>query len=301
MLHFDGLNGDFVNSWYSNPPCLGSDAEFAAARRVFLEGAYTYATLCAFLGVERLYEYKMRPSAEQFAEPLENALAVINRLFCQGLHVHRGVVERILSPESRAALDALHLLDHEPNEPEIDFAPATVLPFLDALTVTDRFCIRSTGEAIEFPSDAVYRALYDTTYNFVTRLPQTHARICWIGNGHRHRRHLPVALRAPYLGDPDITPRAVDFAEFEPPPERVRQHHDSRGDLDAGAGVGVSQSASRAQLPYVVSAADTVTFWMVARTGFLSPPRSGRVAGILRLGGTLRRPVDGYGPGKVKL
>ena len=105
-----GAAATLVNFWYDTPPLLGGPAEFEAARRVFQVNGYSYSNLCARLGVERLYQFQAPPAADVFAQPVEDALAVLIRLFCHGLHLRRKVVERFLSVESRAALCALRLL-----------------------------------------------------------------------------------------------------------------------------------------------------------------------------------------------
>ncbi len=213
MLQAMGATATLVNSWYSTPPCMGSDAEFTAARRVFEEAGYNYGNLCQRLGVHRLYEYQMAPAAEILARPVNDALDVMHRLFSDGLHLDRSIVEQMLTPEGRAALCALHLLAPSPADPEKDFAPAAVIPFLDSLTATDRFSSPS-GEPVEVPADGVYPALFDTTYNLVTRLPE---RPCdalldlGTGTGAAAICHARFAQR---VWATDITPRSVYFAEF---------------------------------------------------------------------------------------
>jgi SAM-dependent methyltransferase len=202
-----------VNFWYDAPPRLGSPAEFAAARGVFQESGYTYANVCARFGVERLFKHKTRSAAELFAEPVEDALGVLIRLFGHGLHLHRSVAERFLSAESRAALYALHLLEADPGAQDMDFAPAVVFPFLDALAMSDRFGTPS-GTPIDLFADAVYPALFDNTYNFVTRLPETPCEALLdlgTGNGCAAICQARFARR---IWATDISPRAVYFAEF---------------------------------------------------------------------------------------
>jgi SAM-dependent methyltransferase len=208
-----GAVATLLNFWYDAPPRLGSAAEFAAARKLFQESGYTYANVCARFGVERLFKHKTRSAAELFAEPLEDALGVLIRLFGHGLHLHRSLVERFLSAESRDALYALHLLEADPGAPEMDFAPAVVFPFLDALAMSDRFGTPS-GTPIDLFADAVYPALFDNTYNFVTRLPETPCEALLdlgTGNGCAAICQARFARR---IWATDISPRAVYFAEF---------------------------------------------------------------------------------------
>ena len=201
-----------VNFWYDTPPRLGTPAEFAAARRVFQESGYTYANVCARFGVERLFKHKTRSAGELFAEPVEDALGALIRLFGHGLHLHRSLVERFLSAESRESLYALHLLEAA-GDPDMDFAPAVVFPFLDALAMSDRFGTPS-GTPIDLFPDAVYPALFDNTYNFVTRLPETRCEALLdlgTGNGCAAICQARFARR---IWATDISPRAVYFAEF---------------------------------------------------------------------------------------
>jgi SAM-dependent methyltransferase len=202
-----------VNFWYDTPPRLGTPAEFAAARRVFQESGYTYGNVCSRFGVERLFKHKTRSAAELFAEPVEDALGVLIRLFGHGLHLHQSVVERFLSAESRAALYALHMLEADPSARDMDFAPAVVFPFLHALAMSDRFGTPSGAQIALFP-DAVYPALFDNTYNFVTRLPETPCEALLdlgTGNGCAAICQARFARR---IWATDISSRAVYFAEF---------------------------------------------------------------------------------------
>src|ERR1700753_1311004 len=104
MLHSMGAAATITNFWSDAPPRLGSDAEFTAARQVFERAGYNYANLCARLGVGRLYEYKMPEAAETLAQPVNDSLDVLSRVFGHGLHLERVVVERYLAAEGRAAL-----------------------------------------------------------------------------------------------------------------------------------------------------------------------------------------------------
>lgn len=202
-----------VNFWYDTPPRLGSPAEFAAARRVFQAGGYTYANVCARFGVEKLFKHKTRSAAELFAEPVQDALGVLIRLFGHGLHLPQSVTERFLSAESRAALYALHMLEADPGDRDTDFAPAVVFPFLDALAMSDRFGTPSGAQIDLFP-DAVYPALFDNTYNFVTRLPETQCEaLLDLGTGNGCAA-ICQARFARHIRATDISPRAVYFAEF---------------------------------------------------------------------------------------
>jgi SAM-dependent methyltransferase len=247
-----------LNFWYDSPPRLGSAAEFAAARRVFQESGYTYADVCARFGVERLFQHKTRSAAELFAEPLEDALGVLIRLFGHGLHIHRSVVERFLSAESRGALYALHLLDADPGDRDMDFAPAVVFPFLDALAMSDRFGTPS-GTPIDLFADAVYPALFDNTYNFVTRLPETPCEaLLDLGTGNGCAA-ICQARFARQIWATDISPRAVYFAEFNRRLNGCDHIETAAGDLyEPVRGLTFDRIAT--QPPYLAAETDKIVY-----------------------------------------
>ncbi len=247
-----------INHSYSLPSSQRSDAEFAAARSVFQQAGYNYANLCARLGIQRLYEYKMPPIAEILAQPVNDALDAMHRLFGNGLHLERTVVERLLTPEGRAALCTLGLLAPDPSDPEKDFAPVNVIPFLDVLTLVDRFCAPS-GEAIELPPDVVYPALFDNTYNFVTRLPETPCDALLdlgTGTGAAAICQAPFARR---VWATDITSRSVRFAEFNCRLNGCPNVDTLEGDLYAPV-QGLTFDRIVSQPPYVAVETDKITF-----------------------------------------
>jgi SAM-dependent methyltransferase len=253
-----GAAATLVNFWYDTPPLLGGPVEFEAARRVFQENGYSYSNLCARLGVERLYQFQAPPAADVFVQPVEDALAVLIRLFCHGLHLHRKVVERFLSVESRTALCALRLLQADPDAPEMDFAPAVVFPFLDVLAASDRFCTPS-GETIEVAADAVFPALFDNTYNFVTRLPETPCEALLdlgAGAGAAAIRQSRFARR---VWASDITARAVYFAEFNSRLNGCDNVETVLGDLYAPVR-GLTFDRIVTQPPYIAADADKITY-----------------------------------------
>lgn len=208
-----GAAASNINFGHEAMPRIGSPAEFAAARRVFEDNGYTYANLCARLGVKRLHEYRMPAAAEIFARPVEDGLAVLDRLFCQGLHLERSVVERYLTSVGRAALCDVGLLASDPSDPEFDSASAQVLPFFDGLFASDRFCTPS-GAPLDPPPDAVYAALFENTCNFVARIPDTPCEaLLDLGTG-AGVAAICKSASARQVWATDITSRAVHFTEF---------------------------------------------------------------------------------------
>lgn len=258
MLLAMGAAGTLDRFTHGAPPRLGTDAELAAARRVFEQAGYTYANLCARLGVQRLYEYRLPPVAEFLAQPVNDALDALYRLFGPGLPMERAEVERFLAAQGRAALCALGLLEADRSAPKMDIAPATVLPFFDALTVTDRFC-GPAGEAIGIPADAVYPAHFDNTYNFVTRLPETPCEALLdlgTGAGAAAIRQARFARR---VWATDITARAVHFAEFNRRLNGCGNVATMEGDLYEAVR-GLTFDRIVCQPPYVAVPEDKITF-----------------------------------------
>lgn len=194
-------------------PRIGSAAEFASARGVFEKNGYSYAGLCARLGVERLYEYQMPPAAELLARPVMDGLDALARLFSHGLYLETEITAERLTPSGRDALFALGLLVEDPDRPGMDIAPNSVLPFVDSLCMSDRFST-PMGEPLDAAADSVYPALFDNTYNFVTRIPESPCEMALdlgTGAGAAAIRLSRVASR---VWATDINPRAALFTDF---------------------------------------------------------------------------------------
>lgn len=208
-----GATATLSNFWFDTPPRLGSPEAFIAARRVFDESGYNYANLCARLEVNWLYEYRMPPATEILSRPIEDGLGVLDRLFCQGLRLDRNVVSRYLSNEGRSALYAIGLLRPDPTAPEMDFAPAAVLPFRDCLFASDRFNTPA-GEPADVPADAVYAALFDNTVNFVNRVPDTVCEALLDLGAGAGAAALCKAQSARHVWATDIAGRSAYFTEF---------------------------------------------------------------------------------------
>jgi SAM-dependent methyltransferase len=239
-------------------PRIGGVAEFNAARQVFENAGYNYAAVCARLGVKRLSEYKPASAAEIFAEPLVDELGVLVRLFCQGLQVSRETVERLLSLASRQALAALDLIAGKPDAPAMDFAPVLVLPFLDWLTASDRLCAPDGGP-VEVESDAVFPPLFDSTYNFVTRLPETVCEAALdLGTGSGVAA-LHQSRRARRVWATDIAGRSSYFAHFNALLNGCSNVETAQGDLfDAVRGLTFDRIVT--QPPYMAAESSKIGY-----------------------------------------
>jgi SAM-dependent methyltransferase len=247
-----------VGSRFAAPPLNVNAEAFAAARAVFEAAGYRYGALCERLGVQRLYEYKMPQAAELLARPVNDAVDAMHRLFGVGLYLERDAVERFLGSEGRTALCAVGLLAADAERPGTDFATAMVVPFLDALTANDRFC-SPAGEAIEQAPDAVYPALFDNTYNFVTRIPETPCEaLLDLGTGSGPAA-ICQARWASEVWATDITPRSVHFAEFNRRLNGCANVRTLAGDLYEPVR-GLTFDRIVCQPPYVAVPEDRITF-----------------------------------------
>lgn len=192
---------------------LDAAAEFAAARRVFLENGYEYSAVCARLNVQRLYQYQMPPAEQLLAQPVSDSLDALIRLFCHGLRLNREITVERLTSAGRDALFATGLLEEDSQQPDMDFAPHTVLPFLDMLAMSDRFSTPD-GEPLEARTDSVYPALFDNTYNFVTRIPKTPCEaLLDLGTG-AGAAAISQSRFARQVWATDINLRAAEFTAF---------------------------------------------------------------------------------------
>jgi hypothetical protein len=101
--------------WHKELPRLGSDAEFAALRRIFRESDYSTEGLKRHLNVAELREYKTPPAEVRDAQPVERPIDALIRLFLDAVYVEEAALARALPGDVVSALWSLNLLARSPH------------------------------------------------------------------------------------------------------------------------------------------------------------------------------------------
>jgi SAM-dependent methyltransferase len=201
--------------WLALTPRLGADADFQLVRGFLQNSGFSYENQNLRLGVPHAYEYRMPAAETIFAQPIEDSLGALMRLFVQGLRVSRRDLDRLIPAEVRAAMESLFLLADDPEFPGHQYAPCALFAFPGGLvTACDRCCSPGAEEHSPWPSDVLYPPLFENTLNFVGRLPTRHCEAMLdIGTG-TGIAALASSQYARQIWASDITHRAAYFAEF---------------------------------------------------------------------------------------
>lgn len=201
--------------WLGLKPKLGEEADFDAVRGFLGSAGFTYENVNQRLGVAHTYQYRSPEAKLVFAQPIEDSLGALVRLFVQGVRVQHADLARI-PEEIRAALTRLGLLDSDPEFPGYMYGVCALFPFPGGVyTACDRCCSPGADEYKGgWAEDVLYPPLFENTLNFVARLP---IRPCEamldIGTG-TGVAALANAGAARQAWATDITARSVHFAEF---------------------------------------------------------------------------------------
>jgi SAM-dependent methyltransferase len=199
--------------WHKELPVLGSDAEFATLRRVFLESGYSTAGLKRYLGVAALDEYKTPPADALDAQPVGRPIDALIRLFLDAVYVDESALARALPADAVAALWSLNLLARSPHHAGQCYSNFSLPPAGSVLTLMDR-AAGPDGAMCALSADVVYPAVVENTREFVAGIPDTPCdALLDIGTG-TGIAALEGARYARHAWGTDIIARPVRFAEF---------------------------------------------------------------------------------------
>jgi predicted RNA methylase len=196
--------------WFEKWPQLGTDADFAALRRLIGDSGYTEEGILTRLKIEKVESYCTRPAE---GRPMQDPLDGLIALFFDCAFVEESTLDALLPSGSVPLLDRLGLIvrDHAPQGSV--FASAAILPAYGVWTACDRGAAPD-GSRIPYPSDIVYPPVFDTTRRFIAELPSGPCgAMLDLGTGSGIAAML-AATNARHAWATDVTGRAVHFAEF---------------------------------------------------------------------------------------
>ena len=199
--------------WHKELPQLGSDAEFAALRRVFRESDYSTEGLKRHLNVAELREYKTPPIEVRDAQPVERPIDALIRLFLDAVYVEEAALARALPGDVVSALWSLNLLARSPHHAGLCYSNVSIPPVGGMLTVMDR-AAGPDGNLCAMSADVVYPAVVENTLDFIAGIPDTPCdALLDLGTG-TGIAALEGARYARHCWGTDIIARPVRFAEF---------------------------------------------------------------------------------------
>jgi SAM-dependent methyltransferase len=196
--------------WFEKLPQLGTDADFAAFRKLIDESGYAGERILQRLNIESIENYCVPPEG---GRSIQDSLDGMIALFFDCGFVEEAKLAAVLRSDSVSLLDRLGLLVRDRAPQGMVFASAAMLPAYGVWTLCDRGAAPD-GSRTPYPPDVVYPGVFETTRRFIGELPSTPCdAMLDLGTGTgiaallgaRHARHVWAT---------DITDRAVHFAEF---------------------------------------------------------------------------------------
>src|SRR5664279_830297 len=121
--------------WFEKLPTLGTDADFAALRRLIDETGYTEAAIVQRLKIESVANYGAPPEG---GRPIQDSLDGMIALFFDCGFVEESALAAALPPDSVPLLDRLGLLVRDPAPPGTVFASGAILTTSGVWTLCDR-------------------------------------------------------------------------------------------------------------------------------------------------------------------
>ena len=201
------------SKWLSEPFRLGTPEQFAHVRELFVRTGFEEVPLCIRAGVESIHDFP-RPERRNVFTDISDPQSLFVRLFLDGEHVGRPIVESILSADDLGILQQLGLIHPAHDDPSMCTATVAIYPIEELYIASDRrFRFESTNDAP--PSDVVFSPLTRETQRFLRLMPREscdHVLDLCTGTGIAGLvAAARFARRATLV---DIAERSVRFAEF---------------------------------------------------------------------------------------
>ena len=201
------------SKWTSEPFRLGTPAQFARVREIFVRTGFEETPLCARAGVQSIHDFP-RPDQRTAFKDVSDAQSLFVSLFLDGDQVLRGVVESVLPEADCKLLEDLGLVHAVSDEPSLYTATIAIYPIEELYIASDRrFSFESTSEMP--PSDVVFSPITRETQRFLRLMPREscdHALDLCTGTGIAGL--IAAARFARRVTLVDIAERSVRFARF---------------------------------------------------------------------------------------
>lgn len=196
--------------WFEKWPKLGTDADFAALRRLIDESGYTEEGILQRLKIESVANYCVPPEG---GRPIQDPLDGMIALFFDCGFVEESKLAAVLPSDTVPLLDRLGLLVRDDAPQGMVFASGAILTTSGVWTLCDR-AGAPDGSRIPYPPDIVYPPVFESTQRFILDLPSTPCdAMLDLGTG-TGIAALLGARNARHVWATDISDRAVHFAEF---------------------------------------------------------------------------------------
>jgi len=194
---------------------FGTTEQFAALRRFLADIGYREPRICEKLGLPSAEALDIIALSENLKEKVTSAepLNAIIRLFLLGEFVFIEEAETQFPGSAWAAMNALGLIEDDPDDGKRCFGSVALYPVGDLFIVSDRWSNPDHKPKQSFP-DIVYPALTKSTREFLRFLPNdargNFLELCG-GSG---IAALAASRTAQHAWASDITERSTRFAEF---------------------------------------------------------------------------------------
>ncbi|MDQ2949374.1 MAG: methyltransferase [Acidobacteriota bacterium] len=196
------------------PLVIGTDRQFSRLRKALDGAGFTESAVCERSGIESIYQFKTMLEQQSDRASFGDRLDVLIRLLMDGLIIKEKVILEHLSSETLGDLEALGLVERDPENSALCNATAFLYPVAGVYIASDRtFAPRRKDQAL--PEDVVYAAITANTGRFLSILPQepcddfldlcSGTGVAAIAAGAHYAQHSWAT---------DLGARCVHFAEF---------------------------------------------------------------------------------------
>lgn len=239
------------SAWIIEPFTEGTREDYARLREALGAAGYTQEGLCDRLGLASVYDFRQVREGRPLVESLDDAQAVLTRLFLDAETVPWEVVRARLG-DTLPALERLGLV-HTPHSRPDECAATVLLYPTEGLWIVSDANADPDSLKVPPPPDVVYPAITRNTQRFVGLMPRERCRrFLELCSGTGIAALLAARDFAEHAWAVDITARATRFARFNAALNGIENFTALEGDLWAPV-AGLTFDRIVAHPPYMPS------------------------------------------------